>query len=53
MLFPFLLKIIIEHFVSNSSESDQKPHFAASDLGLHCLNIWVKSGLRKGSKTLV
>ena len=37
MLFFILIQILIEFLQANSGDSDQTPHFAASDLGLHCL----------------
>ena len=51
MVFFIFIQMLIEHSVSYSGDPDQTPHFAASDLVLHCLSmshkkdtrlIWVK-----------
>ena len=37
MVFFNFIQILIEHSEANSGDPDQTPHYAASDLGLHCL----------------
>ena len=33
----FFIQILIEHFIRNHGDPDQRPHSVASDLGLQCL----------------
>ena len=40
--FYFLWKILL----ANNVDFDQIPHYVASDLGLHCLSIQVRTGYR-------
>ena len=37
--FFIFITVLIEHSVSNSADSDQTPHSAASELDLHCLSM--------------
>ena len=47
MVFFFFIQNLIENSVlANSGDPDQAPHFAASDLGLHCLSMSHKKEAR-------
>ena len=46
MVFFIFIQILIEHSVSYNCDPDQTPHFAASDLVLHCLSMPLKKDAR-------
>ena len=46
MVFFIFTQILLERSVTNSGDPDQKPHNAASDLGLHCLLMSHKNEAR-------
>ena len=37
--FTFVLYLNEKNLLTNSVDPDQAPHYAASDLGLHCLHM--------------
>ena len=45
MVFFIFIQILKEFCVANSEEPDRTPHFAASDLVLHCLPMSIKVNL--------
>ena len=59
MVFFIFIQNLKENLFANGGESEQTPHFAASDLVLHCLPmshkkdamlIWVNDSVRKQKK---
>ena len=50
--FSFFIRILVKHYVSNSSDPDQTPRIA-SELGPHCLSMSHKKDARLISLIIV
>ena len=48
VVFIFFIQILIEHFIRNHRDPDQRPRSVASDLGLQCL--FFSMSLNKNSR---